>query len=185
MHAAYQGPWYNRGCVAAPPEICDLDIVLEAVFGRVLVDLRCDGKSLGELSAYHITRDTLSRRCRRGLAHARRHAGLPLEIYVVFWSKLAVRLRGTGLGTALYVAAAEGASRLGGVLVQNACYDDAEKQGETSDLARNVWASARFREHVLVFGDTVGYMPQHRWGAAQSMLRYGQLDVPIRNTRDR
>lgn len=167
----------------AAPEICDLDIVLEAVFGRVLVDLRCDGKSLGELNAYHVTRDTLARGCRGHLTRATRHVGLPLQAYAVFWSKLPVRLRGTGLGAVLYVAAAEGASRLGGVIVQNACYNDADSRGETSELARNVWASGRFREHVIVFGNAVGYMPQSRWGAAQSMLRYGQLDVPIRNNR--
>lgn len=185
MPAAYQGAVYNRGYVAAPVEICDLDLVLEAVFGRVLVDLRCDGKTLGELNAYHITRDTLARGCRKDLARATRHVGLPLEVYVVFWSRLNKRLRGAGLGTALYLAAAEGASRLGGVLVQNACYDDTEQHGDTSDLARNVWMSNRFREHVVVFGDAVGYLPQSRWGAAQSMLRFGQLDVPIRNTRRR
>lgn len=167
--------------MAATPRICDLDIVLEAVHGRVLVDLRCDGKSMGEISAYDVVSGALRGDCHKQFNRARRHTRLPLVAYVVFWSQLSPKLRGTGIGTALYLAAAEGASRIGGALVQHACFFDEGEPGSTSELARNVWESARFREQVVLFGNVVAYMPQSHWGAARQMLHFGQLDVPMRN----
>ncbi len=157
-----------------------MKLTLESVRGRVAVGLKCDGRVVGELSAFDVDTGALTPRCARALRSLSRSTGLDLTPYVVHFAKLPEELRGTGVGTAMYLAAAEGAARLQGALVQHACFYDPElenTQGTTSELARHVWKGARFRHRTRVHGGAVAYMPQAHWGAADAMLEFGQIEV--------
>jgi hypothetical protein len=62
-----------------------------------------------------------------------------------------------GIGIAMYVAAAAYAMKAGGYgIAADACFDS-----DTSEAAKRVWASKRFREHVRVSGLTAVYLERH------------------------
>lgn len=167
--------------MARPRPITQIEAALDvAVPGLVAVDLRRNGKVVGELSAYEVSIEALRRDCREALRSLSRSVGRPLVPYVVFYSRIPEALRGTGVGTAMYLAAVEGASRLSGALIQHVCFfdpEDAEQRGATSALARNVWRGGRFRRRARVHGGSVAYMPPLHWGSSGELLRFGQMET--------
>jgi hypothetical protein len=174
--------------VARKPKLCHLDLALEAVRGQIAIDLLCDGKSVGEVTAYDVEAVTLRAPCRRALKRVNRAVGLDLTPYVVFYSKIPPNLRGTGVGTALYLAAAEAASRLGGALLQHACFYSEEDVGTTSIAAQGVWEGGRFGRLARVSAGRVAYLPPDRYGCGEGMLGFGQMEFgagPRRNNNPR
>lgn len=177
-------------------DVCDLDLVLDAVRGQISVDLLCDGEVVGEVTAYDAVPETLFAPCRKALATVSRAVGKDLTPYVVFYSRIPAHLRGTGVGTALYLAAAEGASSLGGALIQHACFysqDESDKgtsseKGTTSPAAKAVWAGARFRGIARVSRGRVAYLYPAEYGVGEEMLAFGQMQFgegPPRNNNPR
>lgn len=167
-------------------KIRELELTIDAVPGSVAVTLFDEGKILGEVTAYDVEPATLSPPCRRALGSLRRLSNLSLAPYVVFYSRLHERLRGTGAGTAMYLAAAEGAARLHGALVQHACFfdpDEGGRRGSTSRLAQQVWGGGRFRTKSRVYGGRVAFMPAGGWGSGKAMVRFGQLEVLVDDGR--
>jgi hypothetical protein len=148
----------------------------------VHVDLLCNGKKAGELNAYDVDPVTLKRSCQRALRSVRKRTGLELIPYVVFRSSVPENLRGVGIGTAMYLAAAEGAARLGGALVQHACFadpEDLDAKGTTSLPASRVWKGVRFRQPTTMAGGTVAYLPEEHWGRAMRSLTFGQMRIGV------
>ncbi len=170
------------------PKIQTLDLVVDAVRGTVSVELTSNGTVVGEVTAYDVDVSTLTPSCRRALRSVQRVSGFSLTPYVVFVAKIPAPLQGSGIGTAMYLAAAEGAARLGGALIQHACFFDPEDgghRGVTSQLAAQVWRGGRFQEHARVHGGRVAFMPSSRWGAGRSMVQFGQLEVLVNDNSRR
>lgn len=169
-------------------QLCELAVHTDAARGRIHVTLLCGGKRVGELNAYDVDPITLKVRCRRALRAVEKTTGMDLVPYVVFRSAVPERLRGAGVGTAMYLAAAEGAARLGGALVQHACFSDPadrHSRGTTSLPAARVWRGARFRWPTVLSGGVVAYLPKTHWGRAVQALSFGQmrLGVPVPSPR--
>lgn len=159
---------------------CPLTLSLEAVRGRVWVILYCGDKNVGEMSAFDVAPQTLASSCRESLQRLSKRVGFPLDAYVVHYARIPPRFHGMGIGTAMYLAAAEGASRLNGALVQHRCFHDDEEErvrGTTSAMARRVWRGNRFRDHTEMSGGAVAYMPEDFWGTGATMLQFGQVEV--------
>ena len=163
-----------------------LSVRLESVRGRIHVELVCDGHKAGELNAYDVEPVTLLPECRASLRALGLRVGRKLTPYVVFRSRLRKDLRGSGVGSVMYVAATEAASQLDAALVQHSCFldpHDLAGAGTTTDVARWVWEGARFGQHVLIEGGRIAYLPPEHWGRAAAMLRFGQIGygAPKRN----
>jgi len=164
----------------ASQRLCELGVKIDAAHGRVHVALLCDGTKMGELNAYDVDEAALKRPCRRALERLRTRVGIELVPYVVFRSAVPAKLRGVGIGSAMYLAAAEGVSRLNGALVQHACFADPEDRnahGTTSVPAARVWKGARFRGPAMMSGGTVAYLPPTVWGRAERALTFAQMRI--------